>query len=450
MVAAIKNGVRKEPYNFEPGFEAQLVALCCTRPKFYARIGPELDVECLGRPDSVLAMKAAVAVCRDLGVGPDSGKVLLQRLRRWMNEGKITHADIMTVSDLLDEAEDAGLASEESVLGEVVPILQRRIQHAAIQESLSEYAKRGDPGLALAKIERAKQLGKRDLTRGIDFGDGSFGAMLRMRNVRRLKTGILELDATLDGGAMCGTESVLVGAAKSGKSQGLIQTATAGVLQGANVGYITLELPTPIVEARLAANMTNTPTNDILADPFNCGALEALDELRQRGAGGYGRMRVAQFTPKITFVSDLRAWVKSVEEEWGETMHLIVVDYADKLGAKTAGRREEDNSYKHGESVYEDLRIWVEGEKRWLWTASQGKRNTEKKGKKLDLDDIADSMGKVRVADLVITLNPSPDAEQMTFFIAANRLGKSRQTVGPLPTDFGVARIAPVSMDAMP
>jgi hypothetical protein len=61
------------------------------------------------------------------------------------------------------------------------------------------------------------------------------------------------------------------------------------------------------------------------------------------------------------------------------------------------------------------------------------------------MDDASDSMGKIRNADYVVTLNGRDDNAQIEFFIAKNRLGVGRRTVGPLPTDFGVARISPVS-----
>ena len=56
-------------------------------------------------------------------------------------------------------------------------------------------------------------------------------------------------------------------------------------------------------------------------------------------------------------------------------------------------------------------------------------------------------MHKVPVSDLVQTLNVRDDGEQIMFYVAKNRTGKSRQQIGPLPHEFECGRIAPVLRD---
>jgi hypothetical protein len=83
------------------------------------------------------------------------------------------------------------------------------------------------------------------------------------------------------------------------------------------------------------------------------------------------------------------------------------------------------------------LRIHADTRKTWTWTASQMVRRGKGDKKRVaDIDDGADSQGKVRVADLVITLNPREDATLMEWFVPKFRLGRSMTRVGPLPVDF--------------
>jgi len=54
------------------------------------------------------------------------------------------------------------------------------------------------------------------------------------------------------------------------------------------------------------------------------------------------------------------------------------------------------------------------------------------------------------VVDIVVTLNYDDEAQEMTFFIAKNRTGRSRKEVGPLPVDFGCGAVAPVVRGTTP
>jgi hypothetical protein len=95
--------------------------------------------------------------------------------------------------------------------------------------------------------------------------------------------------------------------------------------------------------------------------------------------------------------------------------------------------------------VYEQLRLYVHERQIWGWTASQSTRSATKEGKgHKDLDNLADSVGKGRVVDLGISLNRREDGDEILFYIMKHRFGKSRTSVGPLPTDFAAGLIAPM------
>lgn len=428
-----------EPYNLDNGFERALVTALCGKPKLFAKLVPYIDGDCLALPEARLAMEAAEAFGRDLKRGPESALVVLQRLRRWVGEGKITLAQVQAVGDMFDAAEDAGLPSDEGILTEMVPLLQRRVEREGLEEGFIEFQRRGDVAKALRRIEKAKTMATSDATIGVVLGPASFAELERLKSVERLKTGILELDDALSGGPRRGTGNMFMGNSSSGKSMGLIQVACYGAIQGVNTAYATLELPVPIITARMKANLTNVPIDLILDSPLTCGARELLEEVMEGVA--MGCVHVAAFTPKVTTVHDLLLWVKDLEEDTGVRFDQLVVDYADKLSAGSA--KSDESSYRGQGDVYDQLYTWARDEGRWVWTASQSNRQKDKKAK-LGLDDVSDSMGKIRNFDTVITLNPDEDGGQMTWGIAKNRMGKRGGNIGPLPTDFVVARIAPI------
>ncbi len=450
MVAAstqvfVPNAAKVEPYPFTEDMERTLVTLLAQRPKLFGKLGQLLDPKGFNDPVAKLGLEAVRAVAHDHGRGPDKTMLVVQRLRRWMGEGKLTQDKVTEVADMFDASEDGGLPSEDAVVAEVAPILQRRAQRDAIESALSDYQKRQDPTHAFSLLEKASRLGEVEETTGTLLGSASFDAMARLSKVDRLPLGIMEVDDAFSGGFLRGTETVYIANTGGGKSQALIQNATAGALRGFLVGYATLELPEPVIFSRLKANLTGVFVDDIMVDPEKCRA--ELNRITSNPS--YGGVIVGEFTPKVTTVADLRQWVEEQEAKHGRRIDVLVVDYADRLGAgksykKKAAGKDEENTYASALDVYEELRIWANETRRWVFTASQSQRSKDK-GRKLGVDDVADSMHKVRVADYVVTLNPRDEDATLLWHIAKNRLGKSNQNIGPLPVSFEVGRIGPIT-----
>jgi hypothetical protein len=66
-----------------------------------------------------------------------------------------------------------------------------------------------------------------------------------------------------------------------------------------------------------------------------------------------------------------------------------------------------------GGAVATELRAWADEENLYMLSAAQSKRKqTPGKRSRLTLDDIADSMNVVRVADIAITLNYTEQEEE--------------------------------------
>lgn len=442
-ITSAKRRTSKEPYNFDPAWERSLIASLCMKQKFFMLVGNEVDPDCLASPVCKLAMQAAQAIAKEDASkrGPHDERQVMQRLRAWMTDGKVTLAALNDVLDMFEDEETRGLPELEGLLVELKPILQRRIQFEALEIGLSEFQKKGDPTRALSALSRASSIGDVQRTLGNRLGPASIDQMVRLMKVKRLKVGVPELDDAIEGGALRGTLSMFIGSSGAGKSMGLAQVAAAAARQSFNVGVATLEVSEEIWTARLVANLTGERVNDVLFDPYGSGALEVLDEYLS--TPGFGNLQIASFTAKATTSDHIRTWVKDCEQEWGQQMDVVIVDYADKLGAR--GRESKDNSYASAGSVYEDLYNFAKDQDKWVWTGSQSVRGQKTASLKvLDLDDVSDSMHKIRTADLVVTLNPRDNYETMVFFTAKNRLGKPRQTVGPYPCDFAAARIAPI------
>lgn len=436
MVAIPKRAV---PYNFDPVFERAVVTLCCSRPRFYGRIGYELDPELLKADEAKVALRACHQINKELGHGPDKAVLVLQRLRRWMADGKVTFELIQKVSDYFDDAEDEGLPADDDVVAELKPVLQERIRDDAVQAGIEAFAKHGDLKKVVELEERAQRIGTVDTSVGaiMSGNDDVFTEIASLENLDRRPTGILELDSHLDGGLARGGLGVAIGGSGDGKSMFLAHVGGVSMLNKLFVGYATLELPRPIILARLMANITGVPINE-LTGGVNTEAQKILSKLQ------LGRAVVQEFPAQATTMGDIEDWVKRCEDQAGEEMSMLIVDYGDKLVHKTS-KKSEEGDYVQGRAVFERMRLFAHERKTWCWTAAQANRRKDRK-RDLDLDDVAESMHKVRVADLVLTLNLSEEDEQryVRIKVAKHRHGKSRMSVGPFPVEYEFGRMCAV------
>ena len=207
----------QETYGFDPAFERAVIALSCSRPRFFGRIGRALDPKMIMNPIAKLALEAAQAIGRDLGRGPSSSVLVIQRLRRWMEEGKVTIEQLRAVGGLLDDADDVGLPPTDETADEVAPLLKRRAQADVVTLAINEYQKRGDFDRVVETLAKAQRVGIVDTSEGIRIGTASFGEIERLRHIKRLPTGVPELDAMLSGGHARAALGVVVGAAGDGK-----------------------------------------------------------------------------------------------------------------------------------------------------------------------------------------------------------------------------------------
>jgi len=425
--------VKMDGYGFAPAFENALATLLCTKQRLFSLVGSHIEVDALSSEAAQLLVRAAKAIAHDAsGKGPNSFALVLQRLRRWMDEGGVSQEQINAAVDLTHAAEDDGLPDEELVVSELVPILRRRAEGAALHEAIDGHGKRRDLAGTVEKLAAAGRLGESAVdSPGVTLGVGSFAAIAELKKLVRLPLGVPEVDAVLEGGLWRKGLGMVIADTGGGKSMYLSHQGSTGTAAGLFVAYATLELPEAVVLARMKANLTGIPTNAILN-----GSQEAMDKMAELEAS-LGLCIVKSFTPKLTTVADLIKWVEGLEQEHGRAVDLLLVDYADKLGVgKDVG------SYEAGESITEGLRLFGFDNDKWVWTASQSKGRDNKK-KRLDTSDVADSMHKVRAADIVLTATVKDDGEQLLWYVAKNRLGRAHLSVGPLPHEFEYGRVAP-------
>lgn len=426
-------------YGLEPGFERQVAVLCCTRPKFMGTIGVHLDPDAIGDPASALLVRAAQAVFRDVGAGPSNAFVVLQRLRRWMGDGVVTFEELGATADVFVGV-PLPLPTEDEAAAELAPVLKRRVQHEAIQTSMSDYANKADMSRVQEMYRKADAIGKVDASLGLQVGNAALQRVALLSKASRLPFGIPELDAQLGGGMRRGTTTAILGGQKAGKTTACCHVSAHAVAAGHFVGYVTLEASEEMVFTRIAANLTHVSVFDIEnSEEGRALCAERLDRI----APVTGVCWIKELPAKSATMLDVRAWVRECEQRAGRKMDVLVLDYADKLRSH---RKEDRDLYQGMGTVYEDFRLFNDAENYWGFTVSQSTRGAAKeaaKGKRIEATDAADSQEKARVLDLLVTMSYDQDAETVTFYVGSDaiRHGRGGFETAPAPHDRAYGRV---------
>jgi hypothetical protein len=422
-------------YNLDKTFERRMVVLCCSGSAFYSKVGHALNPALLAQAPCALAVKAAQAVAKDIGHGPTDPSIVIQRLNRWREEGKVTHEEIEAVSDLLFE--NSPLPEAEAIK-EVAPILQKRMREQAVREALSDYQANGDFSKVVETVHKANRIGERSETIGTVFGVDSFAEIEKIRHLSRLPTGILELDVGLRGGLPRSQMGLFIAGTSCGKSMWLVQQAAEAMLRGFFVGYITLELSKAIVLARLKANLIGLPIDEIL-ESEDTRARKIIENL----APQLGTFVVEYMPPKGVTVLDIIDWVRRCNLARGRKMDLLCIDYIDEVQSQNM----RESTYEAQGTTITGFRTFIESEGMWGWTACAARRrDTRQKGvQSVTTDDVGESLKKPKAADVVITGAVTPDNDQVYLACDKNRTGKGKFKVGPFPTMWELGRICAVN-----
>lgn len=436
------------PYPLEADVEAACVLASCGEPRFYQAVGRAIDAARLRDSSAQLLMAAAHAITAKAGQPPSWPSLCVQHLATLMSQGKVTVEQLEHAKDYLLEAMARPSVHADELIASIAPVVQRVLHKEAVESALDDYKNRHDPGETAAAFEAVSKVGKVQSSEMADISvvveqDKFFD----WDDEPRLKLGVPELDDALEGGLERNALGLLVGSSGAGKSMALAHAAVEAVLSGHDVMYVTLELSVRRVTQRLTRNLIDMTKREAALAP---------DEARRRfravmGQGGTGRFIVAYLEPIVSSPKDVRRAVEqAMRDHRGFEPDGLFVDFIDKLRVNPRASLYEDML-----AVTDGLRSIVQGDDLdgWCWTASQSDRKSTNRPW-LDLDAVADSMNKVRSADLVVAVGRTEEDKQqdlVRFSVPKRREGEGAHArIGPIGWDPEHGRICVVSDRSYP
>jgi replicative DNA helicase len=238
----------------------------------------------------------------------------------------------------------------------------------------------------------------------------------------RIPTGVTELDYKIGGGLKAGQLGIWMGGTSIGKSIALPHCGKRAIINGNKVVHYTLELDEDDIAERYDSSWSSVPIHELQGDTTI--VRKRLKQLYTK----YGDSLVIKHYPTGTAtVVTIKSHLMMLEG-MGFIPDLIVVDYGDLLKPLT----NYDSEYADLGAIFKDLR-GLAGERNVpLWTATQVNRpglNMEI----VDLEHTSDSLKKVMIADIVITICATREEIEdntLRLFGAKNRNGPPKFEVG--------------------
>lgn len=424
-------------YQYGDGFQAKVVGLCLrdpgflqshrdvVQPAYFSRqqLGTiaHLIIEYFKKHYNVPTRDAVITMvhdyARDYG-GANPGEVL---------SGLLAWVDTIYAFDLTDS---------EFVTDHVVQFGQRQAFKAAIGKGLDMLEKREEDLSRFREVfDEALRVGTvKDL--GMDFASVALALPELFANDpiyglrQKVPTGLEVLDQRLFGGVGTGEVCIVAGTPGRGKTTLLVNMAKHAAQwfrateQCKTVIYFTLEggMKEPDILLKLAGSMTGVPMNAILSgSPYYTERMQSqLERLWVKGA-----LHVKYFAPGTVAVEDLRWYVANLVSRDGVEPGAIFVDYGDKL------KDMRDDRYSDAGTIID--RFTTIGDKFHcpVFNGSQINRDHSMEWT-VGGEGLAESWLKYANADVVLTLNQTPDEYSegvMRVFMAKVRKGQGMGTI---------------------
>lgn len=251
---------------------------------------------------------------------------------------------------------------------------------------------------------------------GIDFSDsapitlGEFESfrqrMLKQESIgaRQFPTMIEPLDDILRGGLSKGELGLILGEAKRGKSFGLIHMgAVALSTRRSRIAHFVLEGTTEQTILRYQSRLSGIEYSRLEKDEITTEEQKRLSELNSFFSDN---LEVVAFNQHWAYtVLDIQNKIVEMERR-GRKPDLVLIDYADLLKS----HQHSENKLQEQVDVYRYVKQLAMMKDIAIWSATQAQRPKNEPDKEIILrsKDIADCFERVRIADLVVTLNQTP------------------------------------------
>lgn len=187
------------------------------------------------------------------------------------------------------------------------------------------------------------------------------------------------------------------------------------------------------IAQRMDSVLTRTKLSEAKEDPSIVQyRLKMIQDKLAEAGKKMGILKIKEFPTKRLTIPALRAYLNQLDNYENFRPDVLVLDYLELMtGDDTM------SEYQIQERIAQELRGIAVEHNLLLWTATQ----TNREGRKVETitdTELADSYGKIRVADLSFSINQKEeefDKGEARLYLMKSRNGRARYTV-PLGVDY--------------
>ena len=217
------------------------------------------------------------------------------------------------------------------------------------------------------------------------------------------------LNKITKGGLPNKTLNIALAGTGVGKSLFMCHMASASLLQGRNVLYITLEMAEEKIAERIDANLLDVPIQQ-LSDPlFSKGKYQSkIEKLQDKTQG---RLVIKEYPTASAHVNHFKSLLNELSLKRGFHPEIIFVDYLN-ICASSRYKNNIVNSYTYVKAIAEELRGLAGEFNVPIVSATQTTRSGYGSSD-VELTDTSESFGLPATADLMFALIATEDLEAM-------------------------------------
>jgi hypothetical protein len=241
----------------------------------------------------------------------------------------------------------------------------------------------------------------------IENADGRFD--FYHEKEERIPFDLEKLNTITKGGVTNKTLNIILAGTGVGKSLAMCHLASAGLEQGKNVLYITLEMAEERIAERIDANLMDIPIDQVETLPKDLfdtkvGKIKAKTQ---------GKLIIKEYPTSTAHVGHFRALLNELKLKKNFEPEMIFIDYINICSSsRVKGLGGSINTYSLIKAIAEELRGLAGEFNVPVWSATQvtrtGFANTD-----VELTDTAESFGLPATADLMFALISTEQLEGM-------------------------------------
>lgn len=411
-------------FEFSPELQQAIVASCMRETDFLRRTHGLLRPEYFASLVDAICCQVSLDYYETYKKAP-SNTVFVQLIRDRRIAREIPDDIWEDLRPALPGYIGADVSDQDYLVDQVSKFAKHQAMTNALMKSI-DLRKKGKFEEIEKIVRSALNVGANDKFEAIDYWEDIESRSRRRKDTAEGKvkpngitTGIPALDDRLYHRGWGREElSVIMAPAKKGKSTFLKHFAMLANRAGEDVLFISLEVASSIVADRIDATATNMPMNHIVSDWD-----KVQDELKTQRAG-CGKLIIHEYPTNTFSPAALTRLLHHYRYQKGINFGLVVIDYLDLMIPDQVSKESRENST----SIWLNCRRITKEEKIALLTATQ----TNREGAKVSVagdTEVADDYNKIRIADIVISINRTDEEERtnkarMYFAASRNQAGK--------------------------